>query len=555
MIEGTVGLYLAFTFLASVAGLLMLIWSISTGQLGMGPDAPSTIFAAHEKGQAEDPSARAQSMEKLQSFLDDRSREDGTPHTDHDEVELRLAIDASVRRPVIYLACSAIVWLILGSVAGLWTSLKFHYPDWNAFTDFLTFGRLRPFHLNAVIYGWVSQAGMGVALWLSARILKVPLRAVGSCIWGTHLWNLALFWGLSAILLGRSEGIEWLELPWEVDAVLAISGGMIGIPILRAVKERRVHHLYVSIWYIGAAFVWFPLLFLVANVPMIYSGVQHAIVNWWFAHNVLGLWITPLGLGAAYYFIPKVLGKPIHSYQLSLLGFWGLALFYSQVGMHHLIGGPVPTWLITLSIVTSVMMIAPVLAAAINHHMTMVGHFRALRFSPTLAFVVTGAMLYTLVSVQGSFQSIRTFNTITHFTHATVAHAHLGVYGFASFILFGSLYFILPRLAAWEWPFPRLIPLHYWLALSGIMVYFVGLSIGGVLQGLAMLNEKLPFQESVAVTLPYLWARSVGGGLMTLAHIVFGVHVCFLLARAGAMRQAPAYRYIPKLGGRSSEGA
>jgi cytochrome c oxidase cbb3-type subunit 1 len=260
------------------------------------------------------------------------------------------------------------------------------------------------------------------------------------------------------------------------------------------------------------------------------------VVNWWFAHNVLGLWLTPMGLAIAYYFIPKVLGRPIFSYGLSLVGFWSLALFYSQVGMHHLIGGPVPTWLVTVSIVHSVMMVVPVLAVAINHHWTMVGRFSTLRYSPTLRFTVLGAMMYTLTSLEGSIQSLRSVNRVTHFTHFTVGHAHFGVYGFVSFELFGALYFLLPRLVEREWPYPRLIRAHFWLSLVGIGVYVLALSVGGVLQGLAMLDPARPFVDSVTVTIPYLHARTLGGALMTAAHVVFAGHFWAMVTRRGPAR-------------------
>src|SRR5262249_5230185 len=198
--------------------------------------------------------------------------------------------------------------------------------------------------------------------------------------------------------------------------------------------------------YLFGAVFWFPWLYTVANLLLLYEpvrGVVQASVNWWYGHNVLGLWFTPIGLAAAYYLIPKVIGRPIYSYYLSIIGFWALALFYSWAGAHHLIGGPLPAWLITVSVVGSVMMFIPVGVVALNHHMTMVGHFDALRYSPTLRFVVLGAMSYTAVSVQGSFEALRTMNEVVHFTHYTIAHAHLGLYAFFTMIMFGSMYYIV----------------------------------------------------------------------------------------------------------------
>lgn len=312
---------------------------------------------------------------------------------------------------------------------------------------------------------------------------------------------------------------------------------MLGIPLLQTLQQRRVKHLYVSVWYMGAALLWFPVLYTVSNIPGLHFGVEQATMNWWYGHNVLGLWFTPLGLAAAYYFIPKVLGRPIYSYHLSLLGFWSLAFFYSQVGGHHLIGGPVPTWLVTLSIVQSVMMVIPVIAVAVNQHMTVLGHFRALRYSPTLRFIVFGAMMYTLASVQGSIEALRAVNTVTHFTHFTVAHAHLGLYGFFAMVMFGSIYFVMPRILEREWPSAKLISLHFWLVVVGFAIYFIGLSIGGWLQGVAMLDAKRPFIDSVTLTLPYLESRSIGGSLMVLGHLVFAGHFFWMLARRNAHDQ------------------
>jgi cytochrome c oxidase cbb3-type subunit 1 len=541
-----VSLLLVFTFLLSVAGLFVLIWSISTGQFSMGPDAPHVIFDKDEIGHPEDPAATREKHVALMGHLES-ARDTGAPlvQVSDEDLKTRFHIDQVAKTPVLYLVTSAVAWLLLGSIFGLIVSLKFHWPDWMTGSALETFGRLRPLHLNTVIYGWVSMAGMGVALWLVTRILKTPLVGSKWAVIGTSIWNVSVAVGTGALFFGWTDGVEWLEYPWQIDILFAVAGAMIGVPILLTIKNRKVHHLYVSVWYIGAAFVWFPFLFVIANLPGVHFGVQHAIVNWWFAHNVLGLWLTPLGLGAAYYFIPKVLGKPIHSYQLSLLGFWSLALFYSQVGLHHLIGGPVPTWIVTLSIVTSVMMFVPVVAVAVNHHATMIGHFKAMKYSPTLAFVVSGAMMYTLTSFQGSLQSMRWLNTVTHFTHSTIAHAHLGVYGFVSFIMFGSLYFILPRLTRWEWPHPRLVQAHYWLALSGIAIYFIFLTIGGTLQGMKMLDASAPFMDSVLIVNPYLVARSVGGSLMLLSHFVFAFNVFSILRHSGARKANAPFLYHP----------
>jgi cytochrome c oxidase cbb3-type subunit 1 len=528
---------LVVTFVASLGGLLLFVWSMSKGLFGSAEAASRVIFGAKEVGLTEEPAARtAAAQDDLQETMNRTGHTGEFSVLTPEEADERVQQDASGRWPVLLSIGFAVLWLVLASVFGLIASIKLHVPDWLVSDAWLTFGRIRPAHLNAVAYGWCSLSAFGVALWLMPRLLRTPLVGGKTAAVGATLWGLGVTAGIVAILTGHSAGLEWLEFPWQCDVPMVIGGTMMGVALLRTLRNRRVEHLYVSVWYIAAGLIWLPILLIVANWPGLHFGVQQAAMNWWYGHNVLGLWFTPIGLAAIYYFIPKVLGKPIHSYNLSLIGFWTLAFFYSQVGGHHLIGGPVPGWLISLSIVQSMMMIVPVTAVAINQHRTSWGHLGALRHSPTLRFVVLGGMMYTLASLQGSIESLRVVNTVTHFTHYTVAHAHLGLYGFFSMVMFGAIYFILPRVLDWEWPSARLISAHFWLVIGGFAIYFVGLTIGGWLQGLAMLDAARPFMDSVNITKPYLLVRTIGGTLMTLGHLVFAVHVALMLLRRGQQR-------------------
>jgi len=537
----TLATLLLITFAVSVLSLVVLGWAVWRHHMRWGPAAARVIFGPREEGIPEEPAVPAGEEKRIRPEAD----LDSLPEAAREELLDRAEADRSSAAPVLLFLLSSIVWLVVGSIVGVVVALKFTFPDWLTGSALLTFGRLRPIHLNAVIYGWLSMAGIAVMLWLLPRVLRTRLRGTWWAVTGGVIWNVAVTAGLVALAFGWTDGLEWMEIPWAIDILFVLAGGLMAVPLFATLKHRRVGHLYVSVWYFAAALVWFPILFVIGNWPNLHFGVEHAAVNWWFAHNVLGLWLTPIGLGAAYYLIPKVLGKPIYSYSLSLVGFWALALFYSQAGIHHLIGGPVPTWLVTLSIVQSVMMVIPVIAVAINHHVTMVGHFRALRHSPTLRFVVAGAMMYTAVSLTGSLQSLRSVNQLVHFTHYTVGHAHMGVYAFASMIVFGAIYFLVPRVTAREWPRPALISWHFWLSFLGVGLYVVALTIGGVLQGLAMMDPDLPFIESVRVTLPYLHARSVGGAMMTAGHLVFAYHVAVLVLGRGPVRQEAPWR--PKL--------
>lgn len=525
-------------FLLSIIGLFVFIWSMRKGLLVENPRAASVIFARGEIGQVDDPALGNAAQASMQSH----AAEPDTPRHAPDAAELgdRVDADSSTAFPVFMFIAFACAWLLVGSFAGLTSSIKLHEPDWLVNQAWMTFGRLRTVHLNAVLYGWISNAALGVVLWVLPRLLRT--RLIGG-IWamlGGALINTGIAGGIGAIAAGWSDGMEYLEIPWQIAIFIFIGFVLVILPVLFTLVNRKVEDLYVSVWYMVSALLWIALLFLVAKLPGVHTGVQQATTNWWYGHNVLGLWFTPVSVGAIYYFLPKVIGRPVRSYNLSILGFWTLAFFYGQVGGHHLIGGPVPGWLTTLSIVQSVMMVIPVVAFGINMSMTMRGRVRLALYSPTLRFMMFGGFMYLASSLQGSFEALRSINQVTHFTHYTVAHAHLGAYGFVTMVMFGAIYFMMPRVLNWEWPYPKLITLHFWLSAVGICIYFGGLSIGGWLQGKAMLDAARPFMDSVTLTLPYLQSRSVGGSLMVLSHLVFVGHFLAMALRFGPMRTGAA---------------
>ncbi|GAB3628134.1 cytochrome oxidase subunit I [Pandoraea terrae] len=515
----TLGILLALSFVVSLCALGMLVWAIANKQISAGKKEAASIFLAGEVGVFDDPASA---------------------EVDHSFDAMRAGVDRPGKGVVLLLLSASVSFLIVGSIFGVIASLKLHMPDWLASTAFTTFGRARTIHLNLVAYGWLSAAGIGIALWQIPRMFHTPLRRPAVATVGAIVWAVGVTAGAIAIGSGWSDGLEWLEIPWQIDIVLAIGGAILAWSAVETAIHREVKHIYVSGWYFLAGMVWFPILFVVANTPGIHTGVEQATMNWWFAHNVLGLWLTPLGVGIAYYLIPKIIGKPVYSYSVSLLGFWGLALFYSQVGIHHLIGGPVPTWVVTLSVVHSVMMFIPVIAVAINQHVTVAENMWAFKQSMALRFVWTGALMYTAASFQGSLEAVRSINSITHFTHYTVGHAHLGAYGFVSIVLFGAFYYMMPHLTGHRWPWPKAIAAHYWLTVIGFAIYFISLTIGGFRQGIELLNPESSFADITRHVMPYLEARSLGGSLMTLGHILFGVHFFALLSHATQRKGAVA---------------
>jgi len=535
--DGTV-VSLLGAFLLSIIGLFVFIWSLRKGLLVENPAAASVIFARGEIGQVDDPALAGAAQNTMQRAVKEGGID--THETDAAELGDRISSDRSTAFPVFMFVTFACLWLVVGSLAGLISSIKLHEPDWLTNYAWLTFGRIRTTHITAVLYGWITNAALGMIVWLLPRLLRTRLHGAIWVMLGGALINMGIAGGIGAISTGWNDGMEYLEIPWQIAIFMFVGFALVILPILFTLVNRKVSHLYVSVWYMTAALLWIALLFLVGKMPGVHTGVQQATTNWWYGHNVLGLWFTPVSVGAIYYFLPKIIGRPIRSYNLSLLGFWTLAFFYGQVGGHHLIGGPVPGWLITLSIVQSVMMVIPVIAFTINMATTMKGRMHLALYSPTLRFMMFGGLMYLASSLQGSAEALRSVNQITHFTHFTVAHAHLGAYAFVTMVLFGAIYFMMPRVLNWEWPYPKLITLHFWLASIGIGIYFVGLTIGGWLQGVAMLDAARPFMDSVTVTLPYLKWRSIGGSLMVLSHLVFVGHFLAMALRFGPTRAGAA---------------
>ncbi|OIO59658.1 MAG: hypothetical protein COZ46_05015 [Verrucomicrobia bacterium CG_4_10_14_3_um_filter_43_23] len=450
--------------------------------------------------------------------------------------KLRLAeIDSSMKGPCLFFISASIIWLIIGTLFALIASISLHSPNHFPAQEWLSFGIMRSAHLNVVAFGWLNNVVYAVGLWIMARLCRVPLKYNWLLFVAGIFWNLGVVIGVAAIFNGHMTSVEWLEMPKNVAPLLALSYGFIGVWGIVSFKFRKGEHVYVSQWYILAALFWFPWLYTIAQILIFWfpaRGTIQALTNWWFGHNVLGLWYTPMGVAATYYFIPKVLGKPIHSYYLSVIGFWTLAFFYNWAGVHHLIGGPIPVWFISAGIVASVMMVIPVVVTAINHHLTVVGSFHLVWASPTLRFIVFGAMSYTVSSLLGSTMALREVNMVTHFTQFTVGHAHQGAYAFVTMVMFGSIYFMVPRLLQKEWPSARLISIHFWGTAIGITIYIVALHIGGWIQGLELNNADIPFLEVVRHLVPWLVSRSVGGVFILVGHIAFFINFFWMLFRS-----------------------
>ena len=463
--------------------------------------------------------------------------------TDVEQVE-RVLIDASTRVPVLMFYASAIIWLLIGTLMAGFVSFKLHAPDMLSGISYLTWGRMRPAHMNVMVYGWASMAGMGTAIWLMARLCRTTLRHPLLLVAGAGFWNLGVLLGVGGILWGDSTGYQWLEFPPYAAIVLFVAYTLIISWAVLMFRFRRSDQIYITQWYLIGAFLWFPWLYAAAQLMLFVvpvQGVMQAAVGWWYANNLLFLWFGAIGLGVAYYMIPKVIGRPVYSYQLATIGFWTYALFSSWTGMQRLVDGPFPAWMITASIAATILTIIPVATVGLNHHMTMQGYFPLLRYSPTLRFTVFGAMSYTVFSLLGVLLSLRSVARYANFSQTSIAYSHLGLYAFFTMVIFGSMYYIVPRLVGREWRYGSLIKLHFWASVYGIGLMTLMLLVGGFLQGANIDNPGLVFSESTATVLPYLRGRSLSGLLLTASHFIFAFHFGLMLFGLGRTSSVPTF--------------
>jgi cytochrome c oxidase cbb3-type subunit 1 len=465
------------------------------------------------------------------------------PANEIEQVE-RALIDASTRLPVLMFYASAIAWLLIETLVGLLVSFKLHSPDLLGNVSFLTWGRIHPAQMNIMIYGWASMAGMGTAIWLMARLCRTVLRYPLLLVAGAGFWNLGVLVGTGAILAGDSTGYQWLEFPPYAAVILFVAYTLIMSWAVLMFRFRRGEQIYVTQWYLIGAFLWFPWLYSAANLMLFavpVQGVLQAAIDAWFVNNMMFLWLGAIALGTAYYMIPKVIGRPVYSYHLATIGFWTYAFFSSWTGMQRLVDGPFPAWMITASIAATILTIIPVATVGLNQHMTMAGNFQLLRYSPTLRFTVFGAMSYTVFSIVGVFLSLRSVAGHLHFTEAGVAYTQVGLYAFYTMIIFGSMYYIVPRLVGREWRYASLIKLHFWAAAYGIGLLALMLFSGGLAQGAGMSDPTIAFSESTQSLLPYLRAHSLAVILLTVAHFVFAFHFGLMLLGLGRTASVPTF--------------
>lgn len=456
--------------------------------------------------------------------------------TDSNEVS---TIDSHARAPLLLLLGSGLVWLVVSGVLALIASVQLHTPGFLAGCAWLTYGHTQALQETAFVYGWLANAGLALGLWVLARLGGESLRAGNWVTVGALFWNLGVTLGLVGIMAGDATGHALFQLPRYVQPLLLVAYGAIAVAGVLAWSGRRSESTFASQWYVFAALFLFPWLFSVAQVTLLWvpvRGVLQAITAGWYAQGAFTLWLAPLALAVAYYVVPKVTGRVLPAYQFASLGFWTLIVVGSWTGGRHLIGGPAPVWISSLAIVSCSLLVFHYLIVLLNLRGAIGGGGTVLNLT---AF---GLLAYVLGGFADAFTSIRGFAVITQFTFFTQAQQQLALYGGISMLLFGALYFALPRLTGKAWNSGALISGHAALSVIGVLLLVVSLGGAGWIQGHALLNHEVKFSDIALSTRPWLLAATAAQALLLLGNLILVVNFLQTLAAKPVASKTPLFR-------------
>lgn len=468
------------------------------------------------------------------------------------------AVEEYNYKVVQYFAIATIVWGLIGMGVGVWIAAQLAFPELTTQTPWLSFGRLRPLHTNAVIFAFGGNA-------LFATSYYVVQRTCHARLFGGRLPEFT-FWGYQAVLLlgaitlplGITSTHEYGELEWPIDLLLLVVWLAYGTVFFGTLMRRKIDHIYVANWFYGGFIITVGLLHVVRSAVIPYSfwksypvfaGVQDAMVQWWYGHNAVGFFLTAGFLGMMYYFIPKQAERPVFSYRLSIVHFWALSFTYMWAGPHHLHYTALPDWTQSLGMVFSLILLAPSWGGMINGIMTMSGAWHKLRSDPILKFLIVAVSFYGMSTFEGPMLAIKTVNALSHYTDWTIGHVHSGALGWVGFITMGSMYYLIPRLVGKiQMHSVKAIELHFWIATIGIVLYIAALWISGVMQGLMWraLNDDgsltYTFVESLKASFPYYVIRLLGGLLYLVGMGIMAWNV-YMTVR----KPAPVNAVIPEV--------
>ena len=456
---------------------------------------------------------------------------------------LRAGIDRSLRHPVMFFLTSGAAWLAVSIVLGIIASAKVHSPDFLAGCSYLSYGRVFPAHINALVYGWGFQAAFAVIIWMMARLSRKECTAAGLILTAGHIWNLGVMLGLVGILSGNGTGMPWMEFPFFTWPVLLFSYFAILIWSFIQFRVRPGGHVYISQWYLLAAMVWFPWIFITANT-LLHCIPGHPVmaagINAWYKSALIFLFFTPVALGTAYYLAPKVTGHPVYSYSLAKLGFWSLAIIAPWAGMQKLAGAPIPYFLPYVGAAATVLLFVPAIAAAINLLRTTLASPEVVASSPALRFTIAGigglmllAFSAVVLNLPGSTLPL------TQFSLSGYGFEILALYGFFSFVMFGAVYFIVPRVTRREWLSRRLIKIHFLFSVYGIVTVALVALFGGLQQGIGQEEWQQPWQGAATRAYPYAVATTIAWCFILFSNVFFFIHLTLMWLRLGRRSSHP----------------
>ena len=445
-------------------------------------------------------------------------------------------------------AIMTIVWGVVGMLVGVIIAAQLTWPGLNMGVEWLSYGRLRPLHTNAVIFAFGGCGLFAASYYVVQRTCQVRIFSdtlAAFTFWG---WQLVIVLAAVTLPMGLTQGKEYAELEWPIDLLIAVVWVAYAVVFFGTIGLRKVRHIYVANWFFGAFILAVAVLHIVnsAVLPVdifksysAYAGVQDAMVQWWYGHNAVGFFLTAGFLGMMYYFIPKQVERPVYSYRLSIVHFWALIFTYMWAGPHHLHYTALPDWTQSVGMVFSLILLAPSWGGMINGVMTLSGAWHKLRDDPILRFLIVSLSFYGMSTFEGPMMSIKTVNALSHYTDWTVGHVHSGALGWVGLVTMGSMYYLIPRLYGQKkmYSVPA-IELHFWIATIGIVLYIAAMWIAGVMQGL-MWRAVNPdgsltytFVESVKATFPFYVIR-LAGGVLYLAGMLVMLWNTVMTARSG----------------------
>ena len=424
-------------------------------------------------------------------------------------------------------AIMTVIWGVVGMLVGVIIAAQLAFPDLTPHWSFLSYGRLRPLHTNAVIFAFGGCALFATSYYVVQRTCHARLFSDGLAAFTFWGWQLIIVLAAVTLPLGITSGKEYAELEWPIDILIALVWVAYAVVFFGTIFKRKIQHIYVANWFFGAFILTVALLHIVNSMAMpvsltksysAYAGVQDAMVQWWYGHNAVGFFLTAGFLGMMYYFMPKQAERPVYSYRLSIVHFWALIFTYMWAGPHHLHYTALPDWAQSIGMLFSLILLAPSWGGMINGIMTLSGAWHKLREDPILKFLIVSLSFYGMSTFEGPMMSIKTVNALSHYTDWTIGHVHSGALGWVGLVSIGSLYYLIPRLYGRTEMFSmRAVTLHFWIATIGIVLYIAAMWIAGVMQGLMWraVNEDgtltYSFIESVKATYPFYVIRLVGG--------------------------------------------